>query len=151
MKQLETPRKESFAQLVYDKFLTFSMTDYKRVMFLDADTVPLTNLDYLFHLSDPDYMDAPTLLKLNLIFATNGEPCNTAMFIVEPSKEDSTKLQGHYHILTLMEKKDGESIFRERSSKSMIIGNHTVPMLHIGVFMLLIQTRDSCTTLCNLF
>ena len=93
VKQLHTPKKESFAQLVYDKFLTLSMTDYKRVMFLDADIVPLTNLDYLFHLSDPDYMDVPTLLKPNFIMATKGEPCNTAMFIVEPSKESFEKYE----------------------------------------------------------
>ena len=84
-KYLEKPKHESFGQLVYDKFLTLNMTDYKRVMFLDADIVPLTNLDYYFHLSDPGYTNAPTVLKPNFIVATRGEPCNTGMFIVEPS------------------------------------------------------------------
>jgi hypothetical protein len=60
---LEKPKKESFAQLVYDKFLTINMTDYKRVMFLDADMIPLTGLDFYFHLSDPEYTEVPTLLK----------------------------------------------------------------------------------------
>lgn len=93
VKQLEKPQKESFARFVYDKFLTFNMTDYKRVMFLDADMIPLTNLDYLFHLSDPDYNDVPTLLKPHFIVASNGEPCNTGMFMVEPSEENFLKYE----------------------------------------------------------
>ena len=64
---LDKPKKESFAQVVYDKFLTITMTDYKRVMFLDGDMMPMTNLDYIFHMSDPHYHDAPTLLKPNFI------------------------------------------------------------------------------------
>jgi hypothetical protein len=84
---LEKPRNESFAQLVYDKFLTINMTDYKRVMFMDGDMIPMTNLDYYFHLSDPEYTDLPTELKSNFIMASKGEPCNTGMFMVTPSKE----------------------------------------------------------------
>jgi len=85
---LDKPKKESFAQLVYDKFLTINMTDYKRVMFLDGDMMPMMNLDFYFHLSDPDYQDLPTLLKPNFIMATRGEPCNTGMFMVEPSQQN---------------------------------------------------------------
>ena len=84
---LEKPRNESFAQLVYDKFLTINMTDYKRVIFMDGDMIPMTNLDYYFHLSDPEYTDLPTELKSNFIMASKGEPCNTGMFMVTPSKE----------------------------------------------------------------
>mmetsp|Transcript_5733 Transcript_5733/g.10868 ORF Transcript_5733/g.10868 Transcript_5733/m.10868 type:complete len:491 (-) Transcript_5733:61-1533(-) len=82
---LDKPKMESFAQIVYDKFLTINMTRYKRVMFLDSDIIPMTNLDYFFHLSDPDYSLLPTLLKPNFIIATREEPCNTGMFMVEPS------------------------------------------------------------------
>ncbi len=67
IKYLEKPQRESFGQIVNDKFLTINMTDYKRVMFLDADIIPLTNMDYYFHLSDPDYKDLPTVLKPNFI------------------------------------------------------------------------------------
>jgi hypothetical protein len=84
---LEKPEIESFGQLVFDKFLTINMTDYKRVMFLDADILPLTNLDFFFHLSDPDSKDFPTILKPNLIYATRGEPCNTGFFVVEPNTQ----------------------------------------------------------------
>ena len=54
---LDKPEKESFAQLVYDKFLTINMTRYRRVMFMDGDMLPVTNLDYYFQLSDPKYQD----------------------------------------------------------------------------------------------
>jgi len=91
IKVLDKPEKESFAQLVFDKFLTINMTDYKRVMFLDGDLIPLLNLDYIFHLSDPDHADTPTLIKPNLITASLSEPCNTGMFMVEPSVESFAK------------------------------------------------------------
>jgi Alpha-N-acetylglucosamine transferase len=90
---LEKPQHESFGQLVFDKFLTINMTDYKRVMFLDADVVPVTNLDYIFHLSDPDSTDLPTVIKPNMITASLGEPCNTGIFMVEPSKEGFEQYQ----------------------------------------------------------
>ena len=85
---LNKSRKQSFTQLVYDKFLKLKIIDYKRVMFLDVNMMPMINLDYIFLLSDPDYLDAPTLLKPNLIMATRGEPCNTGMFMVEPSQRN---------------------------------------------------------------
>ena len=88
---LDKPEKESFAQLVFDKFLTINMTDYKRVIFLDGDLIPLVNLDYIFHLSDPDHTETPTLIKPNLITASLGEPCNTGIFMVQPSVEAFAK------------------------------------------------------------
>jgi hypothetical protein len=93
VRHLEKPSMESFARLVYDKFRTLQMTDYKRVMFLDADIIPLVNLDYLFHLSDPDESSLPTVLRPNLIMASRGEPCNTGMFIVEPKPGAWDRLQ----------------------------------------------------------
>jgi hypothetical protein len=103
---LGRPHKESFAQLVYDKFLTINMTQYKRVMFLDADVLPMTNLDYYFHLSDPDARQVPTLLRPNFIVASRHEPCNTGMFMVEPSTEAFEQFQDvvrkqHQRALTL--------------------------------------------------
>eukprot|EP00978_Attheya_sp_CCMP212_P013578 scaffold34093_cov59-Attheya_sp.AAC.4 len=85
VKHLDKPKHESFSQLMYDKFYILNMTEYKRVMFLDADTIPLTNLDFYFHLSDPEYKDVPTLLKPFFIYATRAEPTNGGMFIAEPS------------------------------------------------------------------
>ena len=87
VKHLEKPAHESFSQLMYDKFFILNMVEYKRVMFLDADTIPLTNLDFYFHLSDPEYKEMPTLLKPFFLYASRKEPLNGGLFIVEPSKE----------------------------------------------------------------
>ena len=84
IRMLDTVEHESFAQIVYEKFRVLTMTKYKRVMFLDADIMPRTSLDYLFHLSVTNDGSTP-LLRPNLILATKGEPCNTALFMVEPS------------------------------------------------------------------
>ena len=84
IKYLDKPQRESFAQVVYDKFLTINMTEYKRVMFLDADIIPLTNMDYYFHLSDPDYTDIPTLLKPNFIVVSS---CTTNRQIYDSSND----------------------------------------------------------------
>ena len=89
----EPGSKESFARLVYDKFRTIQMTEYRRVMFLDADIIPVANMDYLFQLSDDEDTTLPTILRPNVIIATRGEPCNTAFFIVKPSLENYDKLQ----------------------------------------------------------
>jgi lipopolysaccharide biosynthesis glycosyltransferase len=91
IKILDKPKKESFAQIVFDKFLTINMTDYRRVIFLDGDLIPLSNMDYMFHLSDPEHTETPTLIKPNLITASFREPCNTGIFMVEPSVEAFAK------------------------------------------------------------
>lgn len=84
IRMLDTVEYESFAQIVYEKFRVLTMTEYKRVLFMDADIMPRTSLDYLFHLSVTDDGSSP-LLRPNLMLATRGEPCNTGLFMVEPS------------------------------------------------------------------
>lgn len=87
IRMLEKPhasKAESFASLVYEKFRALELTQYRRVIFLDADTIPLVNLDYIFHLSDPLHEASPTILRPNLIMASRHEPCNTGFFMVEP-------------------------------------------------------------------
>lgn len=69
------------------------MIEYERVIFLDADIMPRSNLDYIFRLSHEE-INGKTLLRPNLILATLGEPCNTAMFMVQPSLEKWNLLQG---------------------------------------------------------
>ena len=84
---------ESFTQLQYDKFELTQMTQYKRVLYLDADVMPLVNFDMFMKLSDPDCVDAPTLLKPNMIYATRGEPSNGGMFMLEPLEGDSDMME----------------------------------------------------------
>jgi hypothetical protein len=93
IKMLDKPKQSSFAHLVHEKFRPLQFTQYQRIMFLDADTIPLVNLDYLFHLSDPALHPHP-ILRPNLIVATRGEPCNTGMFIMNPEEGAWDELQG---------------------------------------------------------
>jgi len=84
---------QSFTQLQYDKFEALQMTQYKRVLYLDADVMPLVNMDTLMQLSDPESVDVPTLLKPNMIYATRGEPSNGGMFMLEPLEGDSAMME----------------------------------------------------------
>merc|ERR1711907_820419 len=69
-------------------------TEYRKVIFLDADIMPVANMDYVFRLSDEnENNDAAPLLRPNLILATRGEPCNTAMFLVTPNATCYKNLQ----------------------------------------------------------
>lgn len=77
-------RSNTFSELVYEKFRVLEMTQYTRVMFLDADVIPLANLDYLFD---------TTMFRPNLIVATRGEPCNAGLFILEPKNNSWEELQ----------------------------------------------------------
>ena len=81
--------KETFNELVYDKFRILQLTEYRRVMFLDADAIPLTNLDYMFRLSEGEN----PLLQPNFIVASRGEPCNAGLFILEPKDGEWENLQ----------------------------------------------------------
>mmetsp|Transcript_54136 Transcript_54136/g.61230 ORF Transcript_54136/g.61230 Transcript_54136/m.61230 type:complete len:496 (+) Transcript_54136:96-1583(+) len=87
VRMLDTVEKDSFTQIVYEKFRVLSMTEYQRVIFLDGDIMPRSNMDYIFHLSRKG------VLRPNLILATRGEPCNTAMFMVTPSESNWERMQ----------------------------------------------------------
>ena len=89
-KHLPKPIKSSFAQLVYEKFRPLQFTEYDRIMFLDADIMPLNNLDYLFHLSEGPH----PVLRPNLVVATRREPCNTGLFIMHPKPGAYEDIQG---------------------------------------------------------
>ena len=83
--KMEKPSYASFSSLMYDKFRALQKTEYKRIMYLDGDVLPLVNLDYYFHLSDPDEKSVPTILQPNLNIATKRAPCNGGMFMMEPA------------------------------------------------------------------
>jgi hypothetical protein len=88
------PIMECFYSLVMEKFRILTLTEYKRVMFLDYDIFPKCNLDYMFELSDPqDARMSRTkisqpLLKANVVLGYKKEPSNAGMFILEPNLDD---------------------------------------------------------------
>lgn len=83
------PRSEtqSFHEITMNKFIILSLEQYRRVLFLDADILPVNNLDYLFEASDGN--DA--YIKKNFVVATAGEPANAGFFMLAPEKGDYNK------------------------------------------------------------
>lgn len=89
----EGEEEDTFAGIVYEKFRPLSLLEYQRVMFLDSDIMPAVNLDYLFRLTEGPH---PVLAK-NFFYATRGEPCNTAIFIMTPEEGALDDLQSIIH------------------------------------------------------
>jgi hypothetical protein len=74
-----------------EKFRILDLTNYSRVLFLDADIMPLCSLDYLFELSEPE--NGPAVLKENVVLAWRLEAANAAVFMLQPSRENYLELQ----------------------------------------------------------
>jgi len=82
-----------FYRTQLDKFRILKLTQYRRIMFLDVDVLPLTNLDYLFHLSDPLHTKTPTVLEENVALEGIGAPLNGGTFILAPHDGDIEEIQ----------------------------------------------------------
>ena len=73
---LETGQvSNTFHDITMNKFVILTLTEYQKVIFLDADLVLLGNLDYLF--------EAP-FLRNNFYMATAGEAANAGLFMITP-------------------------------------------------------------------
>jgi alpha-N-acetylglucosamine transferase len=91
---------ECFYAVVKEKFRILRLTQYSRVLFLDADMMPLCNLDYMFALTEHgNYkgIEGPKL-KENVIIAERQEACNAGFFMLKPAMEDWDLLQKHVRI-----------------------------------------------------
>ena len=64
------------------------LTEYERVLYLDADVMPLCNLDYVLELSLEGKHLAP-----NVVLGYTREPANGGFFVLQPSEGDFTLLQ----------------------------------------------------------
>ena len=111
---------DNFHTAMMDKFRILMLVQYKRVLFLDSDVIPLNNLDYMFDLSynplpsqqeggeksndkNENNHQFQTALEENVILAYKGEPANGGFFLLTPSLTD-------YHtIYNLIEEKEHES------------------------------------------
>jgi hypothetical protein len=69
---------QSFYALQLQKFRILGLVQYRHVMYLDSDIIPIANLDFLF-----DWIDDGTL-KSNVGFVGNAEPMNGGSFILSP-------------------------------------------------------------------
>lgn len=64
---------------MFHKFTVFRLTEYRQVMYLDSDFMPLNNLDYLMEQADYGF------LKPTVVIASNREPSNGGMMVVRPN------------------------------------------------------------------
>ena len=73
---------ESFYHTVLNKFDILGLTEYRRVLLMDGDVMPLSNLDYLFYLSETG------VLKENVVVNGPWEPANAGFFMLAPKEGD---------------------------------------------------------------
>jgi len=85
------PQQRSFYQLQLQKFRILGLTEYRRVLYLDSDLMPTTNLDYLFEYSDPKserQLQQPPILQENLVVVGKYAPVNGGFFMLTPHVGD---------------------------------------------------------------
>ena len=70
----------TFYQLVMAKFYVLQMVEYRKVMFLDSDVLPLCTLDYLLQLSQDG------ILGDTIVHAMYEDPINAGLFVVTPRR-----------------------------------------------------------------
>jgi hypothetical protein len=70
--------RESFYSTQMDKFRILGLTQYSRVLFMDADVMPTANLDYIMEMS------LAGKLKENLVIRGRNEPSNGGFFMLQP-------------------------------------------------------------------
>ena len=78
---------ESFYSLMMEKFRVLQLEEYSRVLYLDADILPICNLDYMMELSEDG-----ALLRENVVLAYKGEPASGGLFILKPNATDYGEL-----------------------------------------------------------
>jgi hypothetical protein len=87
-RQIPTSSNQTFHRVMLQKFRILGLSQYRRVIFFDADAIPLLNPDYLFEISeDTSVHDKPTL-KENLVFTDYGAPANGGTFMLKPGEDD---------------------------------------------------------------
>ncbi len=83
VKYIPKPVTDNFHTAMMDKFRILEMTEYDRVLYLDADVMPLCNLDFMFEKS----MGPNAHLESNVVLAYNHEPSSGGFFMLEPTEK----------------------------------------------------------------
>jgi hypothetical protein len=93
VRQIPTVSNQTFHRLQLQKFRALGLAQYRRVMYMDSDVLPLVNLDVLFKLSDPHVRDPPPL-KENLVFVDYAVPSNGGIWMLAPHEGDLQHVNG---------------------------------------------------------
>lgn len=81
-------KQENFYTITLNKFMVLQLTEYQRVLFMDADVIPRdVSLDYLFDMS------VQGVLKENVVLAGNNEPSSAGFFLLTPRPGDWDHIQ----------------------------------------------------------
>lgn len=89
---------ESFYETVMNKFRILTLTQYKRVILMDGDVMPVANLDYLFELSDDNkFGPGNSTLKENVIVSGPFEPANAGFFMLSPKEGEYDEITEIIH------------------------------------------------------
>jgi hypothetical protein len=84
---------ESFYDTVMNKFRILALTQYRRVILMDGDVMPIGNLDYLFELSDGPNA---TIME-NVVVMGEMEPANAGFFMLAPGDGEYDRLLDIVH------------------------------------------------------
>ena len=101
---------ENFIEITLEKFRVLSLIEYRRVLFLDGDVMPIGNLDFFFRLSDSG------VLKENVVIAGTLEPANAGFFMLAPKEGDYQRIQQiiHDHEIRYTDPDQPNATFDER-------------------------------------
>jgi len=81
------PENPTFYHLQLQKFRVLGLVNYRRVLHLDSDVVPLLSLDYLF-----EYSDRLGVLQENVVVQGPNDPANGGTFMVAPRRGDLQRI-----------------------------------------------------------
>lgn len=84
---LPPPLRDNFYNSQLEKFRILEFSKYDRILYMDADIMPLCSLDYLFELSESGTMQP------NVVMAWFGEPASGGFFLLSPETGDYRQLQ----------------------------------------------------------
>ena len=121
VKYLPKPEIDNFHTAMMDKFRILDFDEYSRVMYLDADVIPLNNLDYIFDLSVMPFHEYNIsgikeleelsdelksykypIFQENVGLGYNNEPTNGGLFMMKPNKTD------YQALLRIVERRERE-------------------------------------------
>ena len=89
IKYIPKPSTDNFHTAMMDKFRILELTEYDRVIYLDADVIPTNNIDYIFEKSvGPD-----AVLQENIVLQNHLEPASGGFFMLKPSLNDFAEIQ----------------------------------------------------------
>lgn len=100
IKTLYIPKSEheSFYETVMNKFKILTLTQYRRVLLMDGDVMPVNNLDYVFELTDDNkFGPGNSTLKGNVVVSGPWEPSNAGFFLLSPGEGEYERLSDIIH------------------------------------------------------